>query len=110
MYYGVKNNRRYEPLPRFPGVERDFSLFLADGVTFAQVRQTIQSLIIPEIVSIEAADLFRGKNVPAGKFSLLVRTVFQSQEATLTEAQINDFSTRIISTLEKQLGATLRAS
>jgi phenylalanyl-tRNA synthetase beta chain len=110
MYYGVKNNRRYEPLPRFPGVERDFSLFLADRVTFAQVQQTIQSLGIAEIASVEAADLFRGKNVPAGKFSLLVRVVFQSREATLTEAQINDFSARIISALEKQLGAALRAS
>ena len=110
MYYGVKNNRRYEPLPRFPGVERDFSLFLADGVTFAQVRQTIQALGIPEVVSVEAADLFRGKNVPTGKFSLLVRVVLQSREATLTEAQINDFSARIISALEKQLGAALRAS
>ena len=110
MFYGVKNNRRYDPLPRFPGVERDFSLFLAEGVTFAQVRQTIQSLGIAEIASIEAADLFRGKNVPAGKFSLLVRIVFQSREATLTEAQINDFSARIISALEKQLGASLRAS
>jgi len=110
MYYGVKNNRRYEPLPRFPGVERDFSLFLADGVTFAQVQGTIQSLGIPEIVSIEAADLFRGKNVPAGKYSLLVRVVFQSREATLTESHINDFSARIVAALEKQLGAALRAS
>jgi len=110
MYYGVKNNRRYEPLPRFPAVERDFSLFLADGVTFAQVQQIIQSLGIREIVSIEAADLFRGKNVPAGKFSLLVRVVFQSREATLTETQINAFSTGIIAALEKKLGAALRAS
>ncbi len=110
MYYGVKNNRRYEALPRFPSVERDFSLFLADGVTFAQVQQTIHSLAIPEIASIEAADLFRGKNVPAGKFSLLVRVVFQSREATLTDAQINDFSTRILHALEKSLSATLRAS
>jgi phenylalanyl-tRNA synthetase beta chain len=110
MYYGVKNNRRYEALPRFPSVERDFSLFLADGVTFAQVQQTIHSLAIPEIASIEAADLFRGKNVPAGKFSLLVRVVFQSREATLTDAQIHDFSTRILHALEKSLSATLRAS
>jgi len=110
MYYGVKNNRRYEPLPRFPAVERDFSLFLADGVSFAQVHQTIESLRIPEIVSVEAADLFRGKNVPAGKFSLLVRVVFQSREATLTEAQINAHSGAIIAALEKNLGATLRAS
>jgi phenylalanyl-tRNA synthetase beta chain len=110
MYYGEKNNRRYEPLPRFPGVERDFSLFLADGVTFAQVQQTIQSLKIAEIASIEAGDLFRGKNVPSGKFSLLVRVVFQSREATFTEAQINDFSARIVSALEKNVGASLRAS
>jgi phenylalanyl-tRNA synthetase beta chain len=110
MYYGVKNNRRYEPLPRFPGVERDFSLFLADGVTFAQVQQTIQSLSIAEIVSVEAADLFRGKNVPAGKFSLLVRVVFQSREATLTESQINAFSASIVAALEKNLSANLRAS
>jgi phenylalanyl-tRNA synthetase beta chain len=110
MYYGTKNNRRYEPLPRFPGVERDFSLFLADGVTFAQVQQTIQSLGIAEIASVEAADLFRGKNVPAGKFSLLVRVVFQSREATLTDPQINAFSASIIAALEKNLGAALRAS
>jgi phenylalanyl-tRNA synthetase beta chain len=110
MYYGVKNNRRYEPLPRFPGVERDFSLFLADGVRFAEVTKAIVSLNISEIASIEAADLFRGKNVPAGKYSLLVRVTFQSKEATLTDAQINDFSARIVAMLEKELGASLRAS
>src|SRR5215475_9451493 len=97
MYYGVKNNRRYEPLPRFPAVERDFSLFLADGVAFAQVKQTIESLGIPEIVSVEAGDLFRGKNVPTGKFSLMIRVFFQSREATLTEAQIHAHSAAIIS-------------
>jgi phenylalanyl-tRNA synthetase beta chain len=110
MYYGVKNNRRYEPLPRFPGGERDFSLFLADGVTFAEAAKAIESLHIPEIASIEAADLFRGKNVPAGKYSLLVRVTFQNRESTFTEAQINDFSSRIVAALEKNLGATLRAN
>jgi len=110
MYYGTKNNRRYEPLPRFPAVERDFSLFLADGVTFGRVQRTIQSLGMAEIASVEAADLFRGKNVPAGKYSLLVRVVFQSREATLTEAQINDYSARMIAALEENLGATLRTS
>ena len=108
MYYGVKNNRRYEPLPRFPGVERDFSLFLDEGRTFAEVTRAIASLNIAEIHSVEATDLFRGKNVPAGKYSLLVRIVFQSREATFTEAQINGFSARIVDALEKNLGASLR--
>src|SRR5467141_932955 len=108
--HAAKEARRYEPLPRFPSVERDFSLLLADGTKFSDVTKTIQSLGIKEISSIEATDLFRGKNVPAGKYSLLVRVTFQSREATLTEAQIGDFSGKIISALEKNLGAQLRAS
>jgi phenylalanyl-tRNA synthetase beta chain len=106
----TKDARRYEPLPRFPAVERDFSLLLADGTAFSEVVQTIRSLNIGEITSIDATDLFRGKNVPAGKYSLLVRVTFQSRGATLTEAQTSDFSAKIISALEKNLGAQLRAS
>ena len=107
-YYGVKNARHYEPLPRFPAVERDFSLLVADYVTFAEATKTIQSLGIAEIISIEAKDLFRGKNVPAGKYSLLLRVTFQSRETTLTDTQIAEFSATIISAMEKQLGAQLR--
>lgn len=102
--------RRFKPLPRFPAVERDFSLVLADGVTFAQVGQTIRLLNIPEVETIEAADLFRGGQIPAGKFSLMIRVKFQSAEATFTDARLNDFSARIVNALQEKLGATLRAS
>jgi len=102
--------RRFIPLPRYPAVERDFSLILADGVTFAQVEQAIRALQIPEIERIEAADLFRGGNIPPGKFSLMIRVVFQSAQATLTEAQVSEFSARIVNALQETLGASLRAS
>jgi phenylalanyl-tRNA synthetase beta chain len=108
--HDLKDSRRYEPLPRFPAAERDFSLLLTDGTHFSDVAKVIRSLYIAEIASIEAADLFRGKNVPAGKYSLLVRVKFQNRAATLTDAQTADYSTRIVAALEKQLGAALRAS
>lgn len=106
----ARATHRYEPLPRFPAVERDFSLLLNDATTFAQVVDAIRALKIPELQKVEAVDLFRGKNVPAGKFSLLVRVTFQSTQTTLTDVQLTDFSTRIVSALEKSLSATLRAS
>ena len=102
--------RRFEPIGRFPAVERDFSLVLAEGVTFAQVEQAIRALDIPELRSVEAADLFRGGQVPAGKFSLMVRVTFQSMEATLTDEHVAAFSSRIVLALEEKLHATLRAS
>ena len=101
---------RYEPLPRFPAVERDFSLTLNEGVTFARVAEEIRSLAIAELRQIEAVDLFRGGQIPKGKYSLLVRVSLQSAESTLTEAQLTDYSTRIIAALEKNLGAALRAN
>ena len=101
---------RFKPLPRFPAVERDFSVVLADGVQFAQVEDAIRSLGIPELQSIEALDLFRGGQVAAGKYSLMIRVTLQSAEATFTDAQLNDFSSRIVAALQQKLGATLRAS
>src|SRR5436309_5160045 len=37
----AKEARRYEPLPRFPSVGREFSLLLADGTKFSDVTKTI---------------------------------------------------------------------
>ncbi len=109
-YKAARAALRYRPLSRFPAVERDFSLVLSDGTTFASVVDAIRGLGIVEVSSINAVDLFRGKNVPEGKFSLLVRVTFESYQATLTEAQLTDFSSHIVATLEKKLGASLRAS
>jgi phenylalanyl-tRNA synthetase beta chain len=100
----------FTPIPRFPAVERDFALVLSDGVRFAQVAETIRALGITELQSIAAADLFRGGQIPAGKFSLMIRVTFQSSRATLTDAQLSDFSSRIVAALEQRLGATLRTS
>ena len=108
-YKSARAALRYKPLSRFPAVERDFSLVLADGTTFAGIEEAIRALGIAEVSSIDAVDLFRGKNVPEGKFALLVRVRFESRQATLTEAQLTDFSSRILAALEQKLGATLRA-
>jgi len=106
----ARSGRKYQPISRFPAVERDFSVILNDGTSFAAVREAIAALGIAEIISVEAVDLFRGRNIPPGNFSLLVRVTFQSPEVTLTEGQLSDFSSRIISALEQKLGATLRTT
>src|SRR6266849_3113281 len=41
-----KESRKYEAVPRFPGVERDFSLLLADGTHFSDAVAALRSLNI----------------------------------------------------------------
>jgi phenylalanyl-tRNA synthetase beta chain len=113
LYSAIESARaalRFMPWPRYPAVERDFSLVLTDGTTFTQVERTIRALGIGEIRSVEAADLFRGGQIPAGKYSLMIRVKFQSSQGTLTDSQLAEFSSRIMTALEKELGAILRAS
>jgi phenylalanyl-tRNA synthetase beta chain len=100
----------YQAVPRFPAVVRDFSLLLSDVTTFDQVEQTIRGLQIAELQRIEAKDLYRGKNLPAGRHSLLIQVTLQSAQATFTDEQLTDYSSRIVAALEKSLGATLRAT
>jgi len=110
-YYRVKQSRRYKPLPRFPAVERDFSLVFKDsGVTFRQIAGRIYDLNIPEIESVRALDLYRGKNLPPGTFSLMIRVTLQSHEGTLTESRIAEISAKLLEPLKHTWGAELRAS
>ncbi len=109
-YRAAQAGLRYAPLSRFPAVERDFSLILPESARFAQVAEAVRALRIAEITEIQAVDLFRGGHIPAGKYSLLVRVNFQSHETTLTEAQLADFSARIVAALEQRLGAVLRTA
>jgi len=110
-YYDLKNSRRFEPIPKFPAVERDFSLIFKDsGVTFGQIAGAIYHLNIPEVVSVQALDLYRGKNIPPGTFSLMIRVTLQSREGTLTDAEIVEISSQVLRPLQYTWGAQLRSS
>jgi phenylalanyl-tRNA synthetase beta chain len=99
---------RYQPLPRYPAVERDFSFVFDDGVTFEKIQQTVVELGLSELHSFVPVEIFRGGNVPAGKYSILLRARFQSAERTLREDEVAEWSAQIIKGLEG-LGGKLRA-
>jgi phenylalanyl-tRNA synthetase beta chain len=90
-------------------VERDFSFIFDDAVTWERIRAAVDALHIPELRSFIPAEIFRGGAIPAGKYSLLSRARLQSDERTLREDEVAQWSARIIKALEA-LGGTLRAS
>ncbi|HEV2386392.1 MAG TPA: phenylalanine--tRNA ligase subunit beta, partial [Candidatus Acidoferrales bacterium] len=92
----ARGRSRCRPIPRLPAVERDFSLLLPEAATFAQVREAIAAAGVAELVYTEPVDLYRGSQVPAGKYSLLVRVRFERAEESFTESQLAEFSARIV--------------
>jgi len=101
---GIKEVR-YQPLPRFPGVERDFSFLFDDSVTFDKVSATVRALRIAELASFGPVEIFRGGSVPAGKYSVLLRAQFRSLERTLREEDVARWTSEIVAALTKMGGA-----
>jgi len=100
---------RYEPLTRYPAVERDFSFIFDDSFEFAKIANTVAGLGLSELRGFVPVEIFRGGSIPAGKYSLLLRATFQSGERTLREDEVGCWSGQIIRTLEG-LGGVLRTS
>jgi phenylalanyl-tRNA synthetase beta chain len=95
-------------LPRYPAVERDFSFVFDEGVAFEKIYESVTGLGLAELRSFVPVEIFRGGNVLAGKYSMLLRARFQSAERTLREDEVAQWSGRIINALE-ELGGKQRA-
>ena len=98
---------RYQPLSRFPAVDRDFSFIFSDAVTFLQIESSVQALKIAELQSFKPVEIFRGGAVGQGKYSVLLRAEFQSAERTLRDDEVAQWSAQIVKTLEA-IGGSLR--
>lgn len=99
---------RYQPLPKFPAVERDFSFLFDDAVSFDQIETKINELGLPELRNFSPVEIFRGGSVPAGKYSILLRARFQSLERTLQDDEVAEWTAKIVSSLNG-LGGIQRA-
>ena len=98
-------------LSRYQPVRRDFSLVFPDTVHWDAVGSALAGLEIAELQEYRPAEIFRdakGKAVPAGHYSMLVATTFQSPDRTLRDEELHAWSNSIVSALES-LGGKLRA-
>ncbi len=102
------HTKKFQPISKFPAVERDFSLVVPDEVPYVKITSAVSGLRINEIWGFLAVDRFRGGSIPAGHYSLLLRVTFQSQARTLTGDEIEEFSQRLLTALQR-LGINLRA-
>ena len=99
---------KFAPLGKYPAVERDFSFVFADDVVFEQMRRLVDSLGLTTLRELRPVEIFRGESIAAGKYSILLRARFQSNERTLREEEVAQWSGKIVDALTK-LGGVQRA-
>jgi phenylalanyl-tRNA synthetase beta chain len=99
---------RYQPLPRFPSVQRDMAFSIADPeLAVSAVEAAIARTAGPLLREVAVFDVFR---LPDGARSVAWRLTFQADDRTLTDEEINTIHGRVADAVSREFGITLRSS
>jgi len=101
--------RRVRPLPRFPAVNRDLGVVVAEEEAAAALLRTIRGAGGQLLESVRAFDEYRGSQVPEGRKSVAFALTFRSSERTLTDAEVDAHLEAIRAALRERHGAAFRA-
>lgn len=101
--------RRARPLPRFPAVNRDLAVVVAEAVPAAELLRTIKEAGGELLEAATAFDEYRGSQVPQGHKSVAFAMTFRSSERTLTDVEVDSRLEVIKAALRKEHGAAFRA-
>jgi phenylalanyl-tRNA synthetase beta chain len=93
----------------FPPLRQDIAVVVADDVAAGDVIAAARAAGGSLLSRVEVFDVYRGDQIGAGKVSLALHLVFQSPDRTLTDAEADHARAEIVTALQSQYGAELRA-
>ncbi len=91
-----------QPISKFQSVERDFALVMPTSLAVGEVVREIEKSGAPLLQSVHVFDVFKGGNFTEGQQSVAFRVILQDQAATLSDAQVQAATQKILAALEKK--------
>ena len=98
----------YVPLPKYPAVSRDLAVVCDEEVTVAQAETVISQAAGKLLRDVKLFDIYRGVGVPAGKKSMAFSLELRADDRTLTDADSENVTQKVLAALAEQLNASLR--
>ena len=95
-------------LSAFQPVTRDFAFLVDADVQAGDLLRAARGADRDMIADVSLFDVYEGKNMEPGKKSLAIQATIQPVEATLTDAEIDEISAKIVAAVEKSTGGALR--
>ena len=103
-----KNNLTYQEISKFPAVQRDLAIIVDKQITYSQIETNIRENKLLSLKNITLFDVFESDKIGADKKSMAVNFTFSDDTKTLSDVDTDYMMKKIISSLEKQLSATIR--
>ena len=100
--------RIYAAPSKYPAMVRDISVLVDHGTKVVEVLNLINRVGGFLVRDIDLFDIYKGENIPDSKKNLAFHIVFQSDERTLVDSEVNQLRDIIITALEKEGGWEVR--
>jgi len=106
----AKGSRAKPPLEKLDlmPLSRDFAFVVDDSVAAADLVRAALGADKALITDVALFDVYRGERIASGKKSLAIEVTLQPREKTLTDADIEATSAKIVSAVMKATNGTLR--
>jgi phenylalanyl-tRNA synthetase beta chain len=98
----------FKEISKFPSVERDLAMVVPKSMQYGDIQEQIKKLRLAQLQDIKLFDIFESEKLGKDKKSLAVNFTFLDEEKTLTDKEIDSWMNKIMTTLEKNLGAEIR--
>jgi phenylalanyl-tRNA synthetase beta chain len=96
-------------LSPFQPVERDFAFVVDSTVKAAEIVRAAQNVDKKIISNVTVFDVYEGKGIEPGKKSIAIAVTIQPLEKTMTDAEIDALSAKIVAEVTKRTGGLLRS-
>ncbi len=100
--------RQTEAVPTLPPVLEDLAVVVDENVPAERVAELIRLTGGKVVTEVRLFDVYRGEKVGTGKKSLAYSITYQAISKTLSDKDVAGMRTRILRSLEQELGAVLR--
>jgi phenylalanyl-tRNA synthetase beta chain len=104
----VSTKMKFQDIPKFPEVRRDFSMLIDEAVSFDAIYQLAKQTEKTLLKNIQLFDVYQGDKLPEGKKSYAVSFILQDSSKTLTDEQIDAVMSNLQEKLTTELGVSLR--
>lgn len=104
----VSTKMKFQDIPKFPEVRRDFSMLIDEVVSFDAIYQLAKQTEKTLLKNIQLFDVYQGDKLPEGKKSYAVSFILQDSSKTLTDEQIDAVMSKLQEKLTTELGVSLR--
>jgi phenylalanyl-tRNA synthetase beta chain len=105
---GGKARALLQPSP-FQPVERDFAFLVDEAVEAGEILRAARGTEKGLVTDVSVFDVFRGEAIGKDKKSVAIAVTLQPTEKTLTDAEIDAVSQKIVAAVSKATGGTLRS-